>query len=228
MRRCASRAAISSRPPTRPKPRAWCARCSCRCRRSARAATAPKASRRYEIKKVAVIGAGLMGAGIAYVQAKAGIETVLIDVIQESAEKGKDYSQQASSTRTSARGKITKEKGDALLALIKPSTDYNDIKGADLVDRSGVRKSRAQGRDHQEGRSVPRRKRRVRLQHLDAADHRPRRSQRAAEELHRHPLLLAGRAHGPRRAHHGQGNDARKPSPRRSTTSSRSRRRRSP
>ncbi len=85
-----------------------------------------------QVKKVAVIGAGLMGAGIAYVQAKAGVETVLIDVSMENAEKGKDYSRKIVD-KDVGRGKTTKEKGDALLALIKPSTDYNDIKGADLV-----------------------------------------------------------------------------------------------
>ncbi len=86
----------------------------------------------YQVKKVAVIGAGLMGAGIAYVQAKAGVETVLIDVSMENAEKGKDYSKKIVD-KDVGRGKTTKEKGDALLAFIKPSTDYNDIKGADLV-----------------------------------------------------------------------------------------------
>ncbi|PZO51148.1 MAG: 3-hydroxyacyl-CoA dehydrogenase [Alphaproteobacteria bacterium] len=86
----------------------------------------------YDIKKVAVIGAGLMGAGIAYVQAKAGIETVLLDVSQESAEKGKAYSQRIVDKDVS-RGKITKEKGEELLARITPSTDYSLIKGADLV-----------------------------------------------------------------------------------------------
>jgi 3-hydroxyacyl-CoA dehydrogenase/enoyl-CoA hydratase/3-hydroxybutyryl-CoA epimerase len=85
-----------------------------------------------QVKKVAVIGAGLMGAGIAYVQAKAGVETVLIDVSMENAEKGKDYSRKIVD-KDVGRGKTTKEKGDALLALIKPSTNYDDIKGADLV-----------------------------------------------------------------------------------------------
>ena len=85
-----------------------------------------------EIKKVGVIGAGLMGAGITYVQAKAGIETVLIDVSMENADKGKDYSRRLVE-KDVGRGKSTKEKGDALLALIKPSTDYNDLKGCDLV-----------------------------------------------------------------------------------------------
>ncbi len=86
----------------------------------------------YEVKKVAVLGAGLMGAGVAYVQAKAGVETVLIDVSQENAEKGKAYSQRIVE-KDIGRGKLTKEKGDALLALITPTTDYAQVKGADLV-----------------------------------------------------------------------------------------------
>jgi 3-hydroxyacyl-CoA dehydrogenase/enoyl-CoA hydratase/3-hydroxybutyryl-CoA epimerase len=85
-----------------------------------------------EIKKVAVLGAGLMGAGIAYVQAKAGVETVLIDVSQESADKGKAYSQRIVDKDVS-RGKITKEQGEALLARITPTTDYAHIAGSDLV-----------------------------------------------------------------------------------------------
>lgn len=92
----------------------------------------PKDVPQYEIKKVAVIGAGLMGAGIAYVQAKAGIETVLIDVKQESAEKGKAYSKRIVDKDVS-RGKTTKEKGEELLARITPTTDYSLIKGADLI-----------------------------------------------------------------------------------------------
>jgi 3-hydroxyacyl-CoA dehydrogenase/enoyl-CoA hydratase/3-hydroxybutyryl-CoA epimerase len=86
----------------------------------------------YEVKKAVVIGAGLMGAGIAYVQAKAGIETILLDVSQEAAEKGKAYSQKIVEKDIS-RGKTTKEKGEALLALIKPSTDYSLCDGADIV-----------------------------------------------------------------------------------------------
>ena len=85
-----------------------------------------------DIKKVAVIGAGLMGAGIAYVQAASGIETVLIDVSQEGAEKGKAYSE-ALVKKAISRGKLSQEKADALLSLITPTTDYSLIEGADLV-----------------------------------------------------------------------------------------------
>jgi 3-hydroxyacyl-CoA dehydrogenase/enoyl-CoA hydratase/3-hydroxybutyryl-CoA epimerase len=95
-------------------------------------ASRPAGHPKYEIRKAVVIGAGLMGAGIAYVQAKAGIETILLDVSQESADKGKDYSRKIVEKDIS-RGKTTKEKGEALLALIKPSTDYSLAKGADIV-----------------------------------------------------------------------------------------------
>lgn len=98
----------------------------------AKGANRPQGVPDYPVKKVAVIGAGLMGAGIAYVQAKAGIETVLLDVSQEGADKGKAYSQRIVDKDVS-RGKITKEKGDELLARITASTDYALIKGADLV-----------------------------------------------------------------------------------------------
>ena len=95
-------------------------------------ASRPAGFEKYEIKKAAVIGAGLMGAGIAYEQARAGVETVLVDVSVENADKGKDYSRRLVE-KAVKRGKMTQEKGDALLARITPTADYNDVKGADLV-----------------------------------------------------------------------------------------------
>ena len=65
-------------------------------------------------------------------QAKAGIPTVLLDVSQDAADKGKDYSRKIVE-KDVTRGKMTKEKGDALLALITPSADYALVKGADIV-----------------------------------------------------------------------------------------------
>jgi 3-hydroxyacyl-CoA dehydrogenase/enoyl-CoA hydratase/3-hydroxybutyryl-CoA epimerase len=85
-----------------------------------------------DAKKVTVIGAGMMGAGIAYVQALAGIKTILIDTTIEAAEKGKAYSANLLSKQVT-RGKMTQEKADGVLALITPSTDYADVKGSDLV-----------------------------------------------------------------------------------------------
>jgi 3-hydroxyacyl-CoA dehydrogenase/enoyl-CoA hydratase/3-hydroxybutyryl-CoA epimerase len=93
-----------------------------------RPAGLPKA----EISKASVIGAGLMGAGIAYVQAKAGIVTTLLDRTQEAAEKGKDYARKVTA-KAIARGEMTQAAADALLARILPTTDYADLAGSALV-----------------------------------------------------------------------------------------------
>jgi 3-hydroxyacyl-CoA dehydrogenase/enoyl-CoA hydratase/3-hydroxybutyryl-CoA epimerase len=83
-------------------------------------------------EKIAVLGAGMMGAGIAYVSAKAGMQVVLKDVSLEAAEKGKAYSQTIVD-KAVARGRLTQEKADALLALITPTADYADLEGCDFV-----------------------------------------------------------------------------------------------
>ncbi|AKE88268.1 enoyl-CoA hydratase [Rhodococcus aetherivorans] len=83
-------------------------------------------------RKVAVLGAGMMGAGIAYVCAKAGMDVILKDVSIESAQKGKAYSE-GLEAKALARGKTTEEKSAALLARITPTADAADLAGADLV-----------------------------------------------------------------------------------------------
>ncbi len=95
-------------------------------------AVRPEGEPKFDPKKVAVLGAGMMGAGIAYVQAMAGIETVLIDVNQEAADKGKAHAADLINKRVS-RGQMTREKADSILALITPTTDFSAVKGADLV-----------------------------------------------------------------------------------------------
>lgn len=89
-------------------------------------------SEKYKAKKVGILGAGMMGSGIAYVSAKAGIQTVLKDVTIESANKGKSYSEGIVKKGIS-RGKTTKEKGEALLNSILPTTNANDLQGCDLI-----------------------------------------------------------------------------------------------
>ncbi len=84
------------------------------------------------IKKVGVLGAGFMGAGIAYVTAKAGMNVVLLDRDMDAAEKGKDYSDKILSKALS-RGRTTEDKKQAVLDLIQPSADYDDLKGCDLI-----------------------------------------------------------------------------------------------
>ena len=92
----------------------------------------PAGSARSDVKKVAVLGAGMMGAGVAYVQAMTGIETVLIDTSQEAADKGKAHAQGLMDKRV-GRGQMTPEKREANLGLINATTDYAAIAGSDLV-----------------------------------------------------------------------------------------------
>lgn len=83
-------------------------------------------------KKVGVLGAGMMGQGIAYVSAMAGIEVVLKDISQEAAEKGKSYSEKLLQKRV-AQGRMTEEKAKAVLDLIKPTAANDDLQGCDLI-----------------------------------------------------------------------------------------------
>ena len=82
--------------------------------------------------KVAVLGAGMMGAGIAFVSAKNGIEVVLKDVSLEAAERGKAYSQKILDKQRE-KGRVTQEKRDEILGRITPTADYADLAGCDLV-----------------------------------------------------------------------------------------------
>ncbi|WP_063729148.1 3-hydroxyacyl-CoA dehydrogenase NAD-binding domain-containing protein [Streptomyces sp. RTd22] len=84
------------------------------------------------VRKVAVLGAGMMGAGIAYACAKAGIEVVLKDVSDEAAAKGKAYAE-GLLAKAVAKGRTTEARRDALLALITPTADPQDLAGCDAV-----------------------------------------------------------------------------------------------
>ena len=84
------------------------------------------------LKKIGVVGAGFMGAGIAQVSAGAGLQVVLIDRDQETADKGKAGLHKALSDRV-MKGRMKGAERDELLARIKPSADYNALKDCDLV-----------------------------------------------------------------------------------------------
>ena len=92
----------------------------------------PEGYPQYKPVKALVMGAGMMGAGIAYVCARNGIEVVLVDTTMEAAEKGKSYSQGILDKAVS-RGKMTEAARDEVLARITPSDSLDLAKGADLV-----------------------------------------------------------------------------------------------
>jgi 3-hydroxyacyl-CoA dehydrogenase/enoyl-CoA hydratase/3-hydroxybutyryl-CoA epimerase len=85
-----------------------------------------------KVKKLAVIGAGFMGASVGFVSAQAGIEVVLIDRDQESADKGKGHAKAAVDAQVS-KGRMKQTDGDAILSRITATPDYNAIKDCDLV-----------------------------------------------------------------------------------------------
>ena len=84
------------------------------------------------IKKIGVLGAGFMGAGVAYVSAQAGIDVVLIDRDQETADKGKAHSQKLITDQIN-RGRATSADRDALLGHIIATPDYAALKDCDLI-----------------------------------------------------------------------------------------------
>ncbi|GGK87476.1 3-hydroxyacyl-CoA dehydrogenase NAD-binding domain-containing protein [Streptomyces flaveus] len=95
-------------------------------------ANRPKGVEPRQVRKVAVLGAGMMGAGIAYSCARAGIDVVLKDVSAEAAAKGKGYSEKLCAKAVS-RGRTTQEKADELLSRITPTADPQDLAGCDAV-----------------------------------------------------------------------------------------------
>ncbi|MBU2874490.1 3-hydroxyacyl-CoA dehydrogenase NAD-binding domain-containing protein [Marinobacter salexigens] len=92
----------------------------------------PEGVEKETFKKVGVLGAGMMGAGIAYSTANRGIEVVLKDVSLESAEKGKSYSETLLAKKVSRRH-MTEEKKAEILSRIKATDSTADLEGCDLV-----------------------------------------------------------------------------------------------
>jgi 3-hydroxyacyl-CoA dehydrogenase/enoyl-CoA hydratase/3-hydroxybutyryl-CoA epimerase len=85
-----------------------------------------------KVARLGILGAGMMGGGIAYVSARAGIDVALLDTTQEAAEKGKAYSQ-GLLDKAVKKGRSTPDRREALLARIRPTTGYDDLAGCDLV-----------------------------------------------------------------------------------------------
>ena len=86
----------------------------------------------YKPRKVGVVGAGMMGAGIAWAQASRGISTVLVDTDLERAQKGKAYSARLAAQRVS-KGRMGPEEQSALLDRVHASANMDDLQGCELI-----------------------------------------------------------------------------------------------
>ena len=95
-------------------------------------ASRPQNIAKYKTTKVGVLGAGMMGAGIAYVTASRGIQVILKDVSLETAEKGKAYSQKILDKKVT-QGRMTAEQRDQVLSLITATATCEDLQGCDLM-----------------------------------------------------------------------------------------------
>ncbi|OTG89867.1 3-hydroxyacyl-CoA dehydrogenase NAD-binding domain-containing protein [Acinetobacter sp. ANC 3832] len=95
-------------------------------------ASRPNGIAKWQATKVGILGAGMMGAGIAYSSAAKGIAVVLKDVSAENAEKGKTYSQKILDKKVS-QGRMTAEKRNQILSLITATANPEDLKGCDLI-----------------------------------------------------------------------------------------------
>jgi len=95
-------------------------------------ASRPKGVEKRLTKKVGILGAGMMGQGIAYSSAMAGIDVILKDISVEAAEKGKAYSEKLLAKRV-AKGTMTEEKKQSILDRIHPTASNEDLQGCDLI-----------------------------------------------------------------------------------------------
>ena len=144
------------------------------------------------IKKIGVLGAGMMGAGIAYVSAKAGFDVVLKDVVHRGRGEGQGLLREAGGQGARAR---QDHRGEVQGAARPDHPDgrRRRLRGRRLRHRGGVREPGTQAQGVPGDRGHRRAQRAARVEHLDAADHRSGDRREAAGGLHRDPLLLAGR-----------------------------------
>jgi 3-hydroxyacyl-CoA dehydrogenase/enoyl-CoA hydratase/3-hydroxybutyryl-CoA epimerase len=92
----------------------------------------PEGPEKRPVTKLGILGAGMMGAGVAYVSAYAGMQVVLLDTSQDNAEKGKDYSRNLLQKRID-RGRMDADKAADILERIQTTTSYDDLAGCELV-----------------------------------------------------------------------------------------------
>ncbi len=142
-------------------------------------------------RKLAVIGAGLMGSGIAQVSAQAGWDVVLRDVTDEALTRGTDGIK-ASYDQFVAKGKLAAADAEAALARITTTTDLDAVADADIVVEAVFEKLEVKHEIFRALDKIVARGRRARLQHLRHPDHQDRGRHRAPGAGRRRALLLAG------------------------------------
>jgi 3-hydroxyacyl-CoA dehydrogenase/enoyl-CoA hydratase/3-hydroxybutyryl-CoA epimerase len=98
----------------------------------ARGASRPQGFARSEVRKLGVLGAGMMGQGIAYCSASAGIQVILRDVTLESAQKGKDHCKRLLGGDVK-KGRMDEAHLERILTLITPTADASELSGCDLI-----------------------------------------------------------------------------------------------
>ena len=135
----------------------------------------PEGQIKGDITKVGVIGAGFMGAGVAYVSAMAGIEVVLIDRDQESADKGKQFAINEQAKRVK-RKKTTEEKALIITDRISATTDYSKLSGVDLVVEAVFENSELKAEITKKARTIYRPDSGIWIKHINNPYHRPRNS----------------------------------------------------
>ena len=145
-----------------------------------------------KVKKLAVIGAGFMGASVGYVSARAGIDVVLIDRDQESADKGKGHAQ-SRDRRSDQEGPRQGKRPRRHPVAHQRDRRLQRAEGLRSRHRSGVRGSQGQGRNLRQGAAAVEARRDLRLQHLDPADQFAGGGIQGPGQVHRHSFLLAGR-----------------------------------
>jgi 3-hydroxyacyl-CoA dehydrogenase/enoyl-CoA hydratase/3-hydroxybutyryl-CoA epimerase len=180
----------------------------------------PKGFERFTCRKLGMIGAGMMGGGIALTAAQRAIDVVLIDRDQAAAERGKAYAEKALAKQVE-RGRMAADKAQAILARITPSTDYEPAARRRHGGRGGVRGPRHQGRCHEASSTRCCRRSCVLATNTSALPITLlAQASGAAESFHRPALLLAGRQdaaggsdprQGHQRRHAGAGAGLRRP-----------------
>ena len=145
-----------------------------------------------KVKKLAVIGAGFMGASVGYVSARAGIDVVLIDRDQDSADKGKAHAKSVIDDLIK-KGRAKEKRRRRHPVAHQRDRRLQRAEGLRPCHRGGVRGPQGQGRNLRQGAAALEIRRDLCLQHLDAADQFAGGGIQGPGQVHRHSLLLAGR-----------------------------------